>query len=100
MKRVKRNLVGYFFRVIKTGEPFAGEVAISAFVPLHRYQAGRQATAKEFLVEEIIGSSQAGVCLRCRIVHISVLTLYILYRTIQFYYFPGGIVKLYCELVL
>src|SRR5260370_30805690 len=54
---------------------------------LHGYQAGRQAPAKEFPVEEIKGGSQAGVCLLSRIVHISVLPVITLYRTIQFYFF-------------
>src|SRR5260370_1590598 len=58
---------------------------------LHGYQAGRQAPAKEFPVEEIKGGSQAGVCLLSRIVHISVLPVIPLYRTIQFYFFLEGL---------
>src|SRR5260370_26963723 len=76
MKGVQSNLVGYFSRIIKTGKSFAREVAVRTFMPLHGYQARRQTAAKEFSVEEIIGGSQAGVCLRCSIVHICVLTLF------------------------
>src|SRR6266566_10021423 len=89
MDRVKCYLIGHFFWSCNTSKTFTGKIAESAFMSLHRYQARRQTTAKEFPIEEIIGSRQAGVGLRCRIVHRSELPFFpfTLYRTIQFYNF-------------
>src|SRR2546422_494064 len=41
MYRVQSNLIGYFFWVRKTGEAFAGEVAVCTFMSLHGYEARR-----------------------------------------------------------
>src|SRR5437879_3574326 len=61
---------------------------------LHRYQTRRQTTTEEFPVEEIIGGSQASVCLCRRIAHRNVLALVTLYRTIQLILLLGDVVQL------
>jgi hypothetical protein len=66
---IKRNLIGYFFRVCSIYEALPGEEAESALMPLHCYQARRQTAGKEFPVEEIICGSQTCICLCCWIVH-------------------------------
>src|SRR5438067_121895 len=84
MARIKRYLVRYFLWISRIRKPFTGEIAKHSFMALHGYQTRGETAIKKFSIKKIISSRQAGICLRCWIMHIR--TIYYLYRTKQLYY--------------
>jgi hypothetical protein len=67
--RIKGYFIGHFFLVCGVLEALSGEVAVRPLVPLHGNQARGEHTVKQFLIEPLIGRSQAGIARGCRVLY-------------------------------